>query len=151
MFDSKQKNESHREPAFTANSSSRPVAAIGASIAIKGDIAGDEDLIIAGRVEGNINLTSHEVTVSQGGSVSADVTANTIKIEGLVNGDLAGNEKVVITKTGKVQGNIVAPRVTLEGGAKFKGSIDMDPGSSTTIGLAAVKTADDDKADSVAG
>lgn len=34
---------------------------------------------------------------------------------------------MVITKTGKVQGNIVGPRVTLEDGAKFKGSIDMDP------------------------
>jgi len=35
---------------------------------------------------------------------------------------------VVISKSGKVRGNIVAPRVTLEDGAIFKGSIDMDPG-----------------------
>ena len=36
-------------------------------------------------------------------------------------------EKVVISKSGNVNGNIIAPRVTLEDGAIFKGSIDMDP------------------------
>ena len=45
-----------------------------------------------------------------------------------VAGDIRGNEKVVISKSGNVRGNIVAPRVTLEDGAIFKGSIDMDPG-----------------------
>ena len=60
--------------------------------------------------------------------VSANVTAKNITIQGTVKGDIHGNEKVVIAKTGNVRGNIVAPRVTLEDGAVFKGSIDMDPG-----------------------
>jgi cytoskeletal protein CcmA (bactofilin family) len=60
----------------------------------------------------------------------ANLTANVVRIDGEVNGDIVGVEKVVITKTGKVQGNIVGPRVTLEDGAKFKGSIDMDPSGS---------------------
>jgi cytoskeletal protein CcmA (bactofilin family) len=34
---------------------------------------------------------------------------------------------VLITRTGRVQGNIVAPRVQLEDGALFRGSIDMNP------------------------
>ena len=51
-----------------------------------------------------------------------------VKIDGEVTGDITGNEKVVISKSGNVRGNIVAPRVTLEDGAIFKGSIDMDPG-----------------------
>jgi cytoskeletal protein CcmA (bactofilin family) len=51
-----------------------------------------------------------------------------VKVEGRITGDIDGSEKVIITKTGRVLGNIVAPRVTLEDGAKFKGSIDMDPG-----------------------
>jgi len=34
----------------------------------------------------------------------------------------------VILRSGNVHGNIVAPRMTLEDGAIFKGSIDMDPG-----------------------
>ena len=57
-----------------------------------------------------------------------NITAKVIKIAGTVRGDLSGSEKVVISRTGNVHGNIVAPRMTLEDGAIFKGSIDMDPG-----------------------
>ena len=108
---------------------------IGSSIKIKGDITGNEDLLIEGQVEGEINISSHQVTVGQSGQVNANVTANNIKIEGTVKGDILGSEKVVIAKTGNVRGNIVSPRVTLEDGAVFKGSIDMDPSDSKTTQL----------------
>ena len=62
----------------------------------------------------------------------ANLDAKTVKVDGQVTGDISGSEKVVISKSGRVQGNIVAPRVTLEDGAKFKGSIDMDPGSDSS-------------------
>lgn len=100
---------------------------IGKTINIKGDITGEESLVIDGKVEGNIHLKSNDLTVGQSGQVSANLTANVVRIDGEVKGDIVGTEKVVITKTGRVQGNIVGPRVTLEDGAKFKGSIDMDP------------------------
>ena len=48
-------------------------------------------------------------------------------------------ENVMISKLGNVRGNIVAPRVTLEDGAVFKGSIDMDPGESATKSAPAAK------------
>lgn len=101
---------------------------IGPSIKIKGEVSGEEDLLIQGRVEGTINLKSYEVSVGQSGQVFADIKAKVVKIEGEVTGDISGQENVVISKSGNVRGNIVAPRVTLEDGAIFKGSIDMDPG-----------------------
>ena len=58
---------------------------IGPSIKIKGEISGDEDLLIQGRVEGSINLQAHEVVVGESGQVSADITARTVKIDGRVN------------------------------------------------------------------
>lgn len=103
---------------------------IGPSINIKGEVSGDEDLVIQGRVEGTVSLKGNELSVGQSGTVFADVEARVIRIEGEVTGDITGNEKVVITQSGNVKGNIVAPRVTLEDGAIFKGSIDMDPGGS---------------------
>lgn len=105
---------------------------IGPSIKIKGEVTGDEDLLIQGHVEGTINLNDHEVSVGQTGQVAADIRAKTIRIDGEVTGDITGNENVVISKSGNVRGNIVAPRVTLEDGAVFKGSIDMDPGDSAS-------------------
>jgi cytoskeletal protein CcmA (bactofilin family) len=106
----------------------RSTAMIGPSIKIKGVVTGDEDLVIQGKVEGTIELKKNELSIGSSGQVSADIHANVIKIDGEVTGDITGNEKVVISKSGHVRGNIVAPRVTLEDGAIFKGSIDMDPG-----------------------
>lgn len=101
---------------------------IGSSIVIKGTVTGDEDLTIEGKIEGTIDLKSNVVSVGPSGRVKADINAKIVNIEGEVAGDITGNEKVVISKSGNVKGNIVAPRVTLEDGAIFKGSIDMDPG-----------------------
>jgi cytoskeletal protein CcmA (bactofilin family) len=112
---------------------------IGPSIVIKGTVSGDEDLVIQGKVEGTIDLRDPEVSVGQSGKVHADINAKVVKVDGEVSGDISGNEKVVISKSGNVRGNIVAPRVTLEDGAIFKGSIDMDPGdtASSKVSLAA--------------
>ena len=53
--------------------------------------------------------------------------AKVVKVSGVVSGDIGGKDKVLITRTGRVQGNIIAPRVQLEDGALFRGSIDMTP------------------------
>ncbi len=105
--------------------STRNAAMIGASIKIKGEISGDENLQIDGHVEGQVTLNNHDVTVGETGTVSADLNAKTVRIHGSVDGDINAGEMVVVSKTGKVKGNIVAPRVSLEDGAQFKGSIDM--------------------------
>jgi cytoskeletal protein CcmA (bactofilin family) len=111
-----------------APANSGKAAVIGPGIHINGDISGDQNLIIEGKVDGKIFLDAHQVDIGQGGRVNADITAKVIKIAGEVRGDLSGTEKVVISSSGNVHGNIVAPRMTLEDGAIFKGSIDMDPG-----------------------
>ena len=105
----------------------RNVAMIGPSIRIKGEVSGDEDLLIQGRVEGTVDLGEREVSVGESGRVLAEVRARVIRIDGEVTGDITGTEIVVVTKLGNVRGNIIAPRVILEDGAKFKGNIDMDP------------------------
>jgi len=102
-------------------------AAIGASIRIRGDVTGDENLIIQGEVDGTITVHGHNVTISRTGKVKANIEANQIIVEGELAGDMNGDEKVIIRETGNVHGNIVAPRVTLEDGALFKGSIEMEP------------------------
>ena len=107
-------------------------AAIGESIRINGDVTGDENLIIQGKVEGTIRVKGHNVTISRSGRVKANITANQIIVEGELVGDMNGDEKVVICETGNVHGNIVSPRVTLEDGALFKGSIEMEPHQKAT-------------------
>ncbi len=107
----------------------RSAAMIGATIKIKGNVTGAENLVIEGKVDGSVELADHDLTIGQTGEVVANITAKTVIIEGQITGDVTGSEKVILTKSGRVNGNIVAPRVTLEDGAKFKGSIDMDTGT----------------------
>jgi cytoskeletal protein CcmA (bactofilin family) len=104
-------------------------AVIGPSIRIHGELTGEEDLVIEGQVEGTIHLDKHNLTIGGNGRVKANIQANGVIVEGQLEGDIAGNEKVIIRRTGNMRGNIVAPRVTLEDGAMFKGSIEMEPES----------------------
>ncbi len=101
-------------------------ATIGPSISIKGDITGAEDLLIEGRVEGAIDCREYDVTVGTSGRVAADIRAKRIYVDGEVTGDLFGDE-VQIRESGRVEGNTTAPRVMLENGCHFRGSIAMKP------------------------
>jgi cytoskeletal protein CcmA (bactofilin family) len=100
---------------------------IGKSIVIKGEVSGCEDLTIEGQVEGRIQLRDHILTVGPSAHVHAHVVAKSIVVVGHVTGDLTAYEKVDIRENGSVEGDIVAPRVAIADGAKFRGSIDMRP------------------------
>lgn len=102
-------------------------AVIGSSIHVDGTLKGDEDLLIQGKVKGTVELKNNSVTIGESGQVNADIFAQTIAVEGRLEGKLVASERVVIRKTAQIKGTIVAPRVTLEDGARFNGSIDMDP------------------------
>jgi cytoskeletal protein CcmA (bactofilin family) len=99
---------------------------IGPTVVIKGELSAEEDLIIMGRVEGFIDH-SQTVTIHAKGSVAAEVKAREVLVEGSVKGNVYGTQRVEIAETGKVVGNVYAPKVGVLEGANFKGSIDMDP------------------------
>ncbi len=130
----KKTDQETAEPTYTPNSSVDKLkerATIGASIFVRGDLEGEEDLMVQGRVEGKIDLSKNNVTIGSKGRVKADVYAKIISVEGEVEGNLFGAEKIIIRKSGRVKGNLVAPRVSLEDGSNFKGSIDMDSSGRT--------------------
>jgi cytoskeletal protein CcmA (bactofilin family) len=115
-----------------ASSGSRAV--IGGSLRFTGDISGEEDLLVMGSLEGTVTVKSSTVTVGRGGTIKGNVYAKNIIVEGDVHGDLLGGEQVIVRKTGLVRGNITAPIVSLDAGAKLKGTIDMDPSSAEASG-----------------
>ncbi len=138
MFDRNKRDTSEENksfPAFeareaaksdTSTNRAREAAVIGPSIQIKGDLSGEEDLIIQGKVNGTIQLREKSLTIGSQGRVDANVLAHSVIVEGEVNGDLYGSDRVSIRKTGNVHGNIISPKVSLDEGCRFKGSIDMD-------------------------
>ncbi len=111
----------------------RAAAVIGPSIQIEGTLRGQEDVFVEGEVTGTIQLQNNTLTVGSQGKIKADVYAHTVFVEGSMEGDLFGSEQVIIRKSAKVRGNITSPRVSLEDGATFKGSIEMDPESVKSV------------------
>ncbi|NRA02244.1 MAG: polymer-forming cytoskeletal protein [Myxococcales bacterium] len=104
-------------------------ATLGSSIQIRGEVTGDEDLLIEGRVEGRVELRQGELTVGLGGTVSAAISARTVTIQGQLEGDVLGSERVEIARTGRLQGDIVCGTIVVHEGAEIHGSISTKPAS----------------------
>ncbi len=101
-------------------------AVIGPSITIKGELTGSEELMIQGRVQGTVDFKQHSVTIGEQAQVEADVCAKAIHVNGKLTGNLFAEANIVLHPTANVVGNMKAPRVGLEDGARFRGKIDMD-------------------------
>ena len=112
----------------------RSAARLGSSLHVKGEISGNEDLLIDGTVEGLITLDERKLTVGASAKVTADIIAREVVVYGTVKGNLRAKDRIEIKKDGSVNGDLTTARIMIEDGAYFKGSIEID------------KTADKDSA-----
>ena len=99
---------------------------IGKAIRIKGELHGEEDLIIEGKVEGTIALKKNHLILERSAVIAASVEVENITIKGQMNGNTSASNRVEITADAKVVGDIKAPRVVMAEGARFRGAVDMD-------------------------
>ena len=104
------------------------ISIIGPTLKFKGELSAEEDLLIRGHIEGKIHHKSKLFIIGEEGTVKADIDGSRVVTEGTVEGDIHGSDSTVIKTSAHVRGNIYSPRVGIEAGAKFKGSIDMDVG-----------------------
>ncbi|MGE3510281.1 MAG: polymer-forming cytoskeletal protein, partial [Vicinamibacterales bacterium] len=89
-----------------------------------GDVHSGEPLIVAGQVEGTIEVKGHPLTIDSDGSVEATVSAHTIVVSGTATGILTASAKVVIKDTAKIDGDVSAPVISLAEGAVVNGRIE---------------------------
>jgi cytoskeletal protein CcmA (bactofilin family) len=101
-------------------------ARLGASLHIKGEISGNEDLHIDGTVEGLVQLDDRKLTVGATAKLTADVVAREVVVYGSVKGNLRARDRIEIKKDGSVVGDLTTARIMIEDGAYFKGSIEID-------------------------
>jgi cytoskeletal protein CcmA (bactofilin family) len=97
---------------------------IGSKIRVQGELRGDEDILVEGRVEGRVDV-SKAFRVGLGGVVLAEVAAGTVAIAGRVVGNVSAIDRVELLSTGILEGDIQAPRIVIGEGARFMGRIDM--------------------------
>lgn len=101
------------------------VSVFGSTLVFRGELSADEEILIQGRVEGTIAHHKKNVTIGKQGRVDALIHANSVTIEGRVNGDIHGDEFVMMAAGSEVNGNIYCPRIKMEDGAQFNGTIQM--------------------------
>lgn len=111
--------------AYSAASSDAAVLTHG--IRIKGELTGKADLFIDGEVEGSIRLGDSRLTIGPNGRVKANIEAREIAVQGSVEGNLRGRERILLGSSSRTKGDLEAPRVAIEEGAHFKGRVEMGP------------------------
>jgi cytoskeletal protein CcmA (bactofilin family) len=98
---------------------------LGRTAVVRGQLSGDEDLLVEGQFEGAITLAEHCLTVGADGQVKAEIHARQVIILGTVTGNVSAREKIEIRRSGHVVGDLLAGAIAIEEGAYFKGSIDI--------------------------
>ena len=116
-----------------AGANVRPAAWLGPSLRVKGEISGNEDLHLEGKIEGPISLGGHRLTVGRSAEVTADIVAREVVVYGKVDGDLRARDRIEIKSGGSVTGDLTTARIMVEDGAHLKGRIEIDR-SKTQVG-----------------
>jgi len=109
---------------------SASASALGPTLAVKGEIAGDEDLVLRGSFQGSIKLRHHGLTIEPGARVEADIEADHVAVAGELTGNIAAAGRVVLSSEARMKGDITAARIHIRDGAQFRGSIKMTPAGS---------------------
>lgn len=107
------------------DTSGQRTSVLGPTLRFKGELHADEELLIRGRIEGTITHTQR-ITVCGEGIVKASIRAQTIVVEGTVEGDLTAEKAIQIKDTARLKGNVTAPSVSIIEGANFNGGVSMD-------------------------
>lgn len=97
---------------------------IGKGLLIKGELHGEDDLIIEGTVEGTITMAK-SLTIETEGRVMADIETENVIIKGEMTGDLQARQKITVHAGARLVGDIAAPRIEIEDGAYYKGNVNM--------------------------
>ena len=126
IFEQSQRTLQGPDPApAQRNKGDDSVANIGESIVFKGDLSGQEDLVLEGMVEGRVELPDNQLTIGAKGRANAELNAKTIVVVGRVTGNVRASERIEIQASGIVEGDVSAPCLVVAEGAVVNGSIEM--------------------------
>jgi cytoskeletal protein CcmA (bactofilin family) len=105
-------------------------ARIGKTIVISGEVKGNEDLIVDGRIEGTVSLSESRLTIGPNADVAADLSAKDVLILGRVQGNVAATGRVELRAGCNLEGDIRALRLSVEDNAVFRGKVDLTQAAS---------------------
>jgi len=89
---------------------------------ITGKVSFDRFTRLHGKIEGEIlGLAGSTIVVAESGAIYANIQCEEIIIDGFVHGNIHATKKVTISESGRLLGNVVAPKFEVRFGAHFEG------------------------------
>jgi cytoskeletal protein CcmA (bactofilin family) len=104
---------------------SQPTTTIGPTIVVRGKMRSDENLVIQGRIEAEIT-SSKDIHLENSGIVNANMSVRSVRISGIVVGDIRAMNFVELMPDARVVGDIHTPRWIVRDGAAFRGNVVME-------------------------
>jgi cytoskeletal protein CcmA (bactofilin family) len=102
------------------DASSATTSLVSRPVIVEGEISGEENLHVDGRVKGIIRL-SGDLFVGAGGVVEAEIDARRIVIQGAVTGKVLARGQLEIQPSGRFNGEATAASYEIRQGAVFEG------------------------------
>jgi cytoskeletal protein CcmA (bactofilin family) len=99
---------------------------IGKLLVVKGELSGEEALVVDGEVEGSIVLHGQRLTVRTNGRVRANIQARHVILHGRVEGDIQATDRLELFRSASVKGDVSTGRISIEDGAFFKGKLEIN-------------------------
>jgi cytoskeletal protein CcmA (bactofilin family) len=91
---------------------------------IEGEVTGEENLHVDGRVKGVIRLTG-DLCVGASGTVEAEIDARNVVIQGSVTGKVIARQMLEVQASGRFSGECTAASIEIREGALFEGTSKM--------------------------
>ncbi len=91
----------------------------------RGQITTEEDLVVEGAVDGDIQSTA-QVVVAPGGRVTGKIRARDVEVAGVVEGDIWASRHVHLAPTGRIQGDVSAIHLRVDDGGVMQGRVLTD-------------------------
>ena len=115
---------------------------VGKSLVVKGELSGNEALVVEGDVEGSITLHGQRLTVRPNGRIRGSIEARHVILHGQVEGDIQASDRVELFRTASLTGAICTSRISIEEGAFLKGKLEIQkPETALLIGMKPPATA----------
>src|SRR5579863_6431989 len=99
---------------------------IGKSASVQGDVEFSGGLHIDGRITGSVRATAGApaaLSVSEHGVIEGSVQAPSVVLNGRVNGDIVGSQRVILGAKARVQGNVQYSVIEMALGAEIRGRL----------------------------
>ncbi len=94
---------------------------LSSDVEIKGKLRFSNDLIIDGRIEGEVN-SEGDLTVGENAQIMGDIKTRSVVVFGKVHGNITVTDRCELKQNAELHGDVVAGKLAIEEGAAFMGA-----------------------------